>query len=84
MGGTLINRTRHTPATFRLIVDTFNKAPTLIEYFDQFKPQTTKLFVRYKHIYNIWLSNAPKLNEILPEINKTIYLNKKKVQSNRY
>lgn len=88
IGGTLIDRTKHAAGTFRLMVDTFQKVPTLIEYFDQFKPQTIKLFVhyiRYKRIYNLYMSFCAKhekqaLNSILPQIQKTIYLNKKLIK----
>jgi hypothetical protein len=80
IGGTLLDRSKYAPNTFRLIVDTFNKTPALINYFDLFKPQTTKLFVgyiRYKRIYNLWLNHPGKLDEIKPQINKTIEMNKK-------
>jgi hypothetical protein len=83
VAGTLNNRSKICPNTFRLVVDTFNKAQSLIDYFDLFKPQTVKLFVgyiRYKRIYNLWLTYPRNLNKILPAIYKANQLNKKLIK----
>lgn len=62
----------------RLMVDTFNKAEPLIDYFRTFPPLTTTLmvrFIRYKRVYD-WHQNKEWTFKI-PEIRHLIYLNKR-------
>ena len=69
----------------RLMVDTYNKAKPLIEYFNAFPPLTTILmvrFMRYKQVYH-WHQNKEWKSKI-PEINHLICLNKRLTKKTAY
>lgn len=84
IGGTLEKRRNDKGVYHRLIIDTWNKTPAIVDYFTQYTPLTTTLFVRfirYVRVYRWYMLKQWETRK--DEIQHLILLNKRLKKKNQ-